>query len=490
MIEYTPDYVELPESGLLVSETEFEKFCQSRGNEAREYTQQIGDKAFKWSRFPLSLLAAAVSLAGASFTVDHSNNTDSGIAYASSLEQTSDCQPNYGLCTSFEYQGSHWDWKMNNLLSDPDDPNKVIGTVHVFKNGGFFQSVRPNKPYYPETAIPDFSPGGGSVAITGILAYPDLGIGIIATDIRIPPANYFPRGGELITDLLDPGNLSKRIKITDSGLPQQVFGDFEPLSLVNRSSQLWLVRQFTHVIIPSSGDGLYDLAFDKGRPSGTNWIKEQALATATPTATNTPSPTSTKTPEATNTPSSITQARGFAINSAPVGMSWLDGMNETSYGVFKFDNRGANLAPNGILARDSTSYVYNSILTSPTCYWVVAFNQETVLNYSDLFCIIPNIKTLTNVPQGFRVGLDRNMASISWDPSTTQDRALVVFTNNQQNLLTIPRGSSSISYDTKGLLTCYDLLAVQDGNIVGLTDMACIVPVPRSTPVTGAAARN
>lgn len=400
------------------------------------------------------------------------DNLNPPSVFAAPDSQTQRACENYNICVPFSYNGVNWKWALHQVM--PPDPNLTpyqpgvpAPGIEIFRDNTWVSSF----------VLPNADPiiGGGRMAIADVLVDTNLGKAVLPTGVEYVGGRYSPRGGYLITNLINPENPANRIRIADQGLPAEISGEREPVRYEMRGSQLYLVRSITDAIPSTESGNRIILADRNGFITGILWSLDQSTPTVTPTATNTRIPES-PTPGPSATPSGENMGvRAANMLVSPPELSWQNPINETAFLVLKAAN-GGPLQTDRVLPADSTMYRDLMPLSGLTVYWVVALNGSQIIDYSDVYAIFPAKAGI--VPQGFGIGLRDKVATISLIPSN-EDRALIVL-GNTSPFIPVERGASRLSYDTRGVSTCFVVVGLQESRATGNTDVACGIPLPRT----------
>lgn len=342
----------------------------------------------------------------------------------------------------------------------PNETDRGVGTIDNWNLDRMIITsyIQANTSLYPEINLGR----GVSIVISGAAVDVSKNKGYLATANSAREAGiYFPHL-EIIGDINNSADFLSRRVITD-GLPTGGYrGGGIQIRLLEDSIQLIIS---TSVI--ASENGIYQARRDRNTGDVLGSFTKLSVATPTPepTATLLPSPTS-----------GITRASGFVVSSPP-SITWRDGSMETAYAVFRFGSRGAALAPNGVLSRDSTSYRDTAPSADAPCYIVFALRGTQVIANSDLYCVLLGIQSPFNAPEDFRAGLTGNMANIGFRRSSLIDAyVLLAFGAFGQKIINISANTESALDDTRGISSCYILVAGVRGGSISLTNGLCAIP--------------
>lgn len=167
---------------------------------------------------------------------------------------------------NFIYDGKNHNWTFRN-----DDPTSGWGIDDVTIDGVYTDSFGPNKNplWYPEMNQGD----GISVLISGHIANPAKGKGTMMTVVTNKDSSYFHlKGGELILDLAKPADLTKRLHITNTGLPDLIYGDALSAYILGTDALGDYEDAVIKGAVNAALNGRYRLRFDSNfNPTG-NWI--------------------------------------------------------------------------------------------------------------------------------------------------------------------------------------------------------------------------
>lgn len=347
----------------------------------------------------------------------------------------------------------------------PNNPNAPIGTGDIWINRVYANTFQLNGQYYGTEGIAVIDSFAWNPARNKLY----VGVGMDSF------GRYYVRGGEVINDINDAGNYSKRAQITSEVIGNiETDGNFSPLTFIDNPLPKVIQKDLRNAL-NSSQRGFYRRLLDElGLPTG-SWFKVLD-ATATPTiviptrtptiavATVTPSPT----------PMELVQASGFVMNTVPE-IRWRDGSMETDYLVLRIGAKGINLAPNGILRADSVNYRDPMPSPEEPCYLIVARMREAIISNSDLYCYIRGIRTPIQ-PEGFSIGLDGDTASIRFLRQSLFDSYILVsFGSFGVIQRLIPQGVDNVTDNTQGIPKGYILAATQGANLF-LTEGIFVVP--------------
>lgn len=455
---------ELTGSGLLVSPEAYLQNSRQKENDAGEAVRKIGGRKLKFGRGFAALGAGITGAAGGFLAGHYTNSTPDNLtpdlAYASPLEfQTVPPCETYIRCVPFTYGGRNWKWALDGAMS-PDPALAPYQRGMPAPGIVIFRQERPGSDftYYSEFVLPNVDAAtGGSLGIADVMVNTDLGKAVLTTVAEPTGGTYIPRGGYIITDLLNPRNPNNRVSITDSGLPPQVRGNWEPTRYIQRDSGLFLVRSFTDAI-PTSANGDYSIQTNSSGSAslGSRWNIEQL--------------------------GQIVGASRVEFNNAfPIQLGWTRGQGITEYRVVRA-YQGRNEVPaNATLPADITAYTELSILTSPAFYLVLSYNGSTAVDYSNLFGYIPGVSSGTR--DGLRIMQDADIATLTLAPSNL-DRFIVTFFGSNE-IIPVPKNALSVTHDTNGRATCYVEVRIQNGVPISLSDGVCGIRLPRATAAAG-----
>lgn len=339
----------------------------------------------------------------------------------------------------------------------PNNPDVVIGCVDDFINGSYSSTFQMNGSFYPELAQnPNRTAQGNIDGIVNKIGTKTVYLGTEVND------NGFFRiyGGEIILDYDNP-NISQIIKVTSVGLPILPRIGIPRTRYPSDRNQDYLERDFDNL-------GFFRITVDsRGVPIGNSWFRVDNQPTITPTRTAIPSPSPT--------PQSIVRAGRFEIqNQSSPTITWQDGSMEDDYVALRAGYAGMKLAP-GVnpLPKDSTSYTDPLASPDAPCYLIVARRAGNPIANSDLYCVLLDIQSPVNAPEGFRVGLIGNIANIGLRRTTLFDAYVVIaFNASGQRILNVPTDTIT---DLLTGPTCYIGAGVR-GGVVTITNGLCAVP--------------
>jgi hypothetical protein len=240
-------------------------------------------------------------------------------------------------------------------------------------------------------------------------------------------------------------------------------------------------------------------------PSATPTATSTGVVTATPTNTGVPpatlTPTSTSpaatstatatvpaTTTSTRTPTATTQVvfggKGLGVSSGAgngVTLTWQSGNAQTTYLVYRVANgEGAVLAL--ALPSGTTSYTDLSALPGVNCYAILAQGPTTAA-FSDFECAFVGFHSIVGSPQGYTLRLNQTTtANLTWSPpSNAQANGYLVITLGGP-AQEVSGSTTSQAVPTNGL-TCYIVGALNNGNLIGWTDLLCGLPGFATAPI-------
>lgn len=350
----------------------------------------------------------------------------------------------------------------------PNPTDSITSTLNVQKNGTLVERIQ-----LPQSQYTDIIDRYGiqSIAVTE-RGFITLGVNYQAVD------GYYVSGGAGLDYYAYPRNL---ILLPDQGVSQIKVNGYSSLTYNEVLSRYTL--GVTEAVNTTYNKNYILQANSLRNPISTTWIGQEASPTSTVTSTvtvtktGTPTPTSTVTPSATivetRTPTQTgnISASRFEIHT-PSQFRWQDGNNETAYFASRlYLSSNFVLAPNGNLAKDSTSYTDPTPLTALACYWIFALNGSQLVSYSDIYCNIPLRTGIA--PADFSIGMDRDMTTLSWS-SSSLPQTLAILGENGLQTVSMADGVTSYTHNTAGKPTCYGLIS-SSGN----TEFLCGLQVSR-----------
>jgi glucose/arabinose dehydrogenase len=228
-------------------------------------------------------------------------------------------------------------------------------------------------------------------------------------------------------------------------------------------------------------------------PTTTRTITPSATRSPTPPLSATPSPSapppSSPTPNPSGTPTPRTApavgGRGASITAgASVGLRWRDGAVEDGYVVARVATGSGSLVvlpPDGRLAADATAYVDSGPFPEDAyCYVVLPMLGSTALGLSDLMCAWPHVAQGSQAPAQFTLRLDETTtATLTWLGPGSQDAYILLVLptdGSPQETIGLSGGAAMTTHSTRGVPTCYVLVALAGTQVLGNTAALCGVP--------------
>jgi hypothetical protein len=160
---------------------------------------------------------------------------------------------------------------------------------------------------------------------------------------------------------------------------------------------------------------------------------------------------------------------------------WAGGTAQDSYLLLRITPSGVvALPPAGqTLAATATSYTDVGLLVEPlTCYLLLMLREGAVIASSDLLCTLARVRS-GQAPVDFTMWLSQSaQARLSWAaPAGSAPTGYVVLVlGGEPRAVPLGVGQTVLVDETGGGPTCYVVLTVVDGEIVGNTDALCGVP--------------
>jgi hypothetical protein len=187
---------------------------------------------------------------------------------------------------------------------------------------------------------------------------------------------------------------------------------------------------------------------------------------------------------------------GFSLEVSPgeaIHAHWSDGLLETGYLVLRIDlSGGMGISPLGQLGANATS-IDDPSPTGIDCYVVLVQGGNPVgsISYgqSDGLCVFLGVAA-GHIPPHFKLELDESpISTLTWQTppgGAPLGYTLVVIPvdGSSLELQALPPGTTSKTHDTRGHITCYQLLVNGGGD--NKTNALCAFP-NASTLVAGGA---
>lgn len=349
----------------------------------------------------------------------------------------------------------------------PNDSDVVIGCIDDFINGSYSRTIQMNGSFYPELAQ---NPSISTAVIDGIVNKTGTKTMFLGTEVAVDNISKI-RGGEIIVDYDDP-DLTRRIKVSSTGLPDQARTGIPQTRYGNDNSQDYIERRFDTL-------GTFRILADsRGIPIGNSWIKvdmQTATPTTTRTATSTPIVSIEPTRTLTSTATTITGGgvRAVSLKDDPIVFGFQSRPDAATNIIVRIRDNNPQVV--AVLPVSMTTFRETDNTPGFSCYLdVFAGFRNEILGWSNLICAVLGSRSITGAPAGVSVSLEGNMTRFSF-ASTTEGRVLGVF-GARQEFIPASSGANSISHDTLGNPTLYSLFAVNGTSATGNSNYFVTVP--------------
>jgi hypothetical protein len=192
--------------------------------------------------------------------------------------------------------------------------------------------------------------------------------------------------------------------------------------------------------------------------------------------------------------------RGFGLTAGPLPvldsamLSWTVGTQQTGYDVLRFaaDSHSLAILPasgSPLPAPAQSFQDADTLIESLYCYALVPLSGDDALGTSDPLCLAPHTHSASGAPPSFTLRLNQSStASLTWIPPGGQAGYVLVAipSNGSQRYQILSATATSATDDTTGQPTCYLLIALANGSVMGNSDVECGIPGVFSVAPPGA----
>jgi hypothetical protein len=210
-----------------------------------------------------------------------------------------------------------------------------------------------------------------------------------------------------------------------------------------------------------------------GGPTPTRTPGGSPQATATRTATSTPVAT------ATTVPPLVFPSMSLAVGAAGPTVSWEPGVKQSSFALARISSQGTTLLPGGgTLPPTTTSYTDASLPGGAVCYvlFTLGAPDQAPPSSSNIVCLLAQTRSPQGAPQDFAIRLAQpRQALLTWRPPAGGGHDGYILAPFGRPPIALGPDSTS-AFDTIGGATCYVLFAQRGGQLIGNTDILCVIP--------------
>jgi hypothetical protein len=177
--------------------------------------------------------------------------------------------------------------------------------------------------------------------------------------------------------------------------------------------------------------------------------------------------------------------RGFAVGGSAAGQDlvWTTGTAQTAYVVARFAGSAGTIlpGPGSYLPAAATQFTDTTAVAGQlTCYMLLPLDAEGLLAASDLLCTVPNSRSAAGAPANAMVQLNQStMATVAWSPPGSQTGYwlwTIPLDGSPQGVVQLPAVARRAMHETRGVPTCYVVLALTGAVVTGNSDVICAIP--------------